>query len=112
MRKEGINRLPEKKSKMPILRQQNPVQAEKGVYKNQGAMTKYKALIAVKGDGPLIGKIFAAEDGSIKNKASYRLKNSRGGAEFSIEAEDSVGLRAALNSITKILTVIEKVKKT
>lgn len=74
-------------------------------------MTKYRASITVKGDGTLISKVFAAEDGSIKDKASYRLKKTADGVAFSIEAEDSVGLRTALNSITKILTIIEKAKK-
>ncbi len=72
---------------------------------------KYTSLISVKGDSELISKVFAAEDRKIKDKASYKIRKSRNGTTFAVDAEDSTGLRTALNSITKILTVIEKVKK-
>lgn len=75
---------------------------------------KYAAAITVKGDAKLIKKVFEAEDRQIKDKASYSIKKTKGSEDstvFAVEAEDSTGLRTALNSITKILTVIEKVKK-
>ena len=72
---------------------------------------KYKSLISVKGDSELISKVFASEDREIKDKASYKIKRSRDGVTFIVEAKDSIGLRTALNSITKVLTVIEKMKK-
>ncbi len=72
---------------------------------------KYKTVINVSGDGALIQKVFAAEDRIIKEKATYSLKKTATGVAFSVEAEDSVGLRTTLNSITKILTVIEKISK-
>ena len=72
---------------------------------------KYKAVINVTGDADLIQKVFTAEDTQIKDKASYRIKKSKNNIVFTVGAEDSTGLRTALNSITKVLTVIEKVKK-
>ncbi len=72
---------------------------------------KYTAAITVKGDTDLIKKVFAAEDTQIKDKASYKIKKNPAGIAFAVEAEDSIGLRTALNSITKVLTVIEKVRK-
>ena len=72
---------------------------------------KYESLISVKGDSELISKVFASEDREIKDKASYKIKRSRDGVTFIVEAEDSIGLRTTLNSITKVLTVIEKMKK-
>ncbi|MBI2580630.1 hypothetical protein HYV85_02375 [Candidatus Woesearchaeota archaeon] len=72
---------------------------------------KYAAAITVKGDVDLIKKVFAAEDTRIKDKASYKIKKTPAGITFAIEAEDSMGLRTVLNSITKVLTVVEKVKK-
>ncbi|MBI2145377.1 hypothetical protein HYU18_03590 [Candidatus Woesearchaeota archaeon] len=72
---------------------------------------KYNATIFVDSEGGLISKVFAAEDRNIKGKASYKLEKTANGAKFSIDAEDSIALRTALNSITKILTVIEKIKK-
>ena len=74
-------------------------------------MTKYAAAITVKGDAELVQKVFAAEDKQIKDKASYKIKKTDSGITFAVEAEDSIGLRTVLNSITKVLTVIEKVKK-
>ncbi len=70
---------------------------------------RYEATVRVKGDSSLIQKVFAAEDTAIKGKASYKLKKTPEGIAFAVQAEDSVGLRTALNSITKVLTVIEKV---
>ena len=72
---------------------------------------KYQSVISVKGDSELISKVFASEDREIKDKASYKIKKSRDGVAFAVEAEESIGLRTALNSITKVLTVIEKMKK-
>ena len=72
---------------------------------------RYKSTIIVKGDSELISKVFASEDRKIKDKASYKTRKSRDGVVFETEAEDSIGLRTALNSITKVLTVIEKMKK-
>ena len=72
---------------------------------------KYAAAITVKGDAELIKKVFAAEGTQIKDKASYKIKKTAAGISFAVEAEGSIGLRAAFNSITKVLTVIEKVKK-
>ncbi len=72
---------------------------------------KYNARISVKGDAALIKKVFASEDTRIKEKASYEVKKTRDSIYFDIHAEDSVGLRTALNSITKVLTVIEKTRE-
>lgn len=72
---------------------------------------KCSATINASGDAALIQKVFAAEDTNIKEKTSYTLKKAEGGVAFIIQAEDSTALRTALNSITKILTVIEKIKK-
>ena len=69
----------------------------------------YRATLSVEGDAALIQKVFAAEDKQIK-ETSYELKRTGTGVTFAVEAEDSVVLRTALNSITKVLTVIEKMK--
>ena len=71
---------------------------------------RYSATIQASGDAALIQKVFASEDTNIKEKANYKLKKAPGGVAFTIQAEDSTSLRTALNSITKILTVIEKMK--
>ena len=70
---------------------------------------KYRATVSVGGNASLIAKVFASEDRAIKGKASYRLRKSRGGVVFAFEAGDSVALRTVLNSVTKILNVVEKV---
>ena len=72
---------------------------------------KYDATISVKGNANLIQKVFASEDTAIKENASYKLEKTPQGITFAVQAEDSTGLRTALNSITKVLTVIEKVAK-
>lgn len=56
----------------------------------------------------LVAKSFAAEDREIKGKASYAVAHRGGKTVFTIRAEDSTALRTVANSITKMLTVIEK----
>lgn len=70
-----------------------------------------EATISVDDEKGLLLKCFAAEEKDIKGKASYAVKSQKGKAVFEITAEDSVALRTALNSITKMLTVIEKTKR-
>ncbi len=69
------------------------------------------ATISVSDEKGLLLKCFAAEDRDIRGKASYTVKSQKGKAVFEITAEDSVALRTVLNSITKMLTVIEKAKQ-
>ncbi len=69
------------------------------------------ATISVDDEKGLLLKCFAAEDRDIKGKASYTVKSRKGKSVFEITAEDSVALRTLLNSITKMLTVIEKAKR-
>ena len=70
----------------------------------------YKATISVDDRKGLIKKSFAPEDKDIKGKASYKVKGHRK-IIFEITAIDSIALRTVLNSITKMLTVIEKVSR-
>ena len=69
----------------------------------------YKATISVEDPKGTIKKCFAPEDKEIKGKASYKLTGERN-IVFEIAAQDSTGLRTVLNSITKMLTVVEKMK--
>jgi len=69
----------------------------------------YSACIQAE-DPELIFKVFAPEDRSIQGRAQYEIKKKKGKAVFEIKAKDSVALRTMLNSITKMLTVIEKTK--
>ena len=56
----------------------------------------------------IIVRSFIPEDKNIKNRASYTVKSVEGKAVFNITAHDTIALRTVLNSITKMLTVIEK----
>jgi len=66
------------------------------------------ATIEVRDTRGLIRKCFAPEDKQIKGKAEYTVVSKGGKAYFHISASNSIGLRTVLNSITKMLTVIEK----
>ena len=69
----------------------------------------YSARITA--DNPeLVTKCFAQEEKNILGRATYSITKKGGKAVFDIKAKDSTALRTALNSITKILTVIEKTK--
>ncbi len=71
----------------------------------------YEATVSVDGRKGLVLKCFASEDRAIKGKASYVVKSQEGKAIFEVKAEDSIALRTVLNSITKMLTVIEKTER-
>lgn len=47
----------------------------------------------------------------INSRASYNIEEEKGSLKFTITAKDSVSLRSTLNSITKLLTVYEKLKE-
>ena len=118
MQQKSSHRIPKEKGKVPLLRKQDSLQAQKDINQDKSALIapskmtfKYDATIRVEGDSNLIQKVFASEDTVIKETASYKLKKTPKGITFAVQAEDSVGLRTALNSITKVLTVIEKVGK-
>jgi tRNA threonylcarbamoyladenosine modification (KEOPS) complex Pcc1 subunit len=55
-------------------------------------------------------KIFEAEEQVRNDRATWELKAKKGGALFFVKAKDSVALRAVLNTITKSLTVYERLK--
>jgi len=67
---------------------------------------KYSATIELEADEKLM-QCFEPED-KVKNRSSYTITNDGSKIKFMIEAEDSVALRATLNTITKLLTVWEK----
>ena len=71
---------------------------------------KFKAKIIVDGDEN-IPKLFEAETKEFQNKrAFYNIITTGRKSEFIIEAEDATALRAVLNSITKNISVYEKLK--
>lgn len=70
----------------------------------------YKSSIIIKTDHAKdIKTIFNPENKDSPNqRASYDIITKKDIIEFKITAKDSVSLRATLNSITKLLTVYEK----
>ncbi len=68
------------------------------------------ATITVEDKDGLVEKSFAPEDREIGGKASYNIIRKNGKTTFEISAVDSVALRIVANSITKMLTVIEKMR--
>ena len=71
---------------------------------------KYEAVIKVKDDAEVVYKAFMSEQGDF-GRSSWTVEKKDDGVEFRVRAQDSVALRATLNSITKLLTVNEKVNK-
>jgi tRNA threonylcarbamoyladenosine modification (KEOPS) complex Pcc1 subunit len=73
---------------------------------------KYRSSIVVAGDADKILECFKADDHAHKtDRSSYTISKEDDAVIFSIVADDSVALRATLNSITKLLTVFDKVKE-
>lgn len=69
----------------------------------------YEAVIRVHKEPDLIVKCFEPEQKSIKERSQYTIKKNKNSVEFKIKARDAVALKTVLNSITKMLEVIEKV---
>lgn len=58
-----------------------------------------------------IEKLFETEDSELANgRARYRLVSKDDKVEFIVSADDPVALRAALNMITKVLSVYTKME--
>lgn len=70
---------------------------------------KYETELKVYGDTKKILDCFKPEE-SNHDRSSFEIKEGEGYLIFNIKAEDSVALRATLNSITKLLTVYEKIE--
>ena len=68
------------------------------------------ASITVEDSKGMVYSAFVPEDREIKGKAEYKVSRDGSKTTFAISAVDSASLRTALNSITKMLTVIEKMK--
>lgn len=68
-----------------------------------------KAQIKAFGDPKVIYECFQVEQKE-QDRSKFEIKKEEDGVLFLVEANDSVALRATLNSITKLLTVYEKIK--
>lgn len=68
------------------------------------------ASITVEDPKGIISRSFVPEDKNVKGKATYNVIHKNDKTTFIISADDSVSLRTIMNSITKMLTVIEKMK--
>jgi len=68
------------------------------------------AIIIVNENAEDLYELFKLEDKKFQNeRANYTLKKKDDKLELIVSAKDSVALRSALNTITKIITVHEKV---
>ena len=69
---------------------------------------KYKATLTIPED---LTEIFKPEDKNINERATYNVKKENNKTKIEINAKDITALRAALNSITKIINTHENTKK-
>lgn len=96
---------------MYLLRFKDYIQGQKCQHKSKGKM-KLNAEIVVKENINDIEKLFCAEEKNFKNqRAGYKIQKSRNKLVFKITAKDSSALRAALNSVTKLINVYEQARK-
>jgi tRNA threonylcarbamoyladenosine modification (KEOPS) complex Pcc1 subunit len=74
-------------------------------------MNYYSSILIKTKDPSGLIEIFEPEQrNSARDRSSYKIEKDKEGVRFEIEAMDSVSLRSTLNSITKLLTVYEKLK--
>lgn len=67
----------------------------------------YRATIEVAGDNDSLQKCFAPERLK-KARTEYTIKKSKNKLVFDISSKDPTALRATLNSITRLLSVYQK----
>lgn len=73
---------------------------------------KCEAKIKVFDNPNTLYRVFATELRPGKsNRSSVKIKKGKKYLEFDFKAEDPTALRAAINSITRLLTVYEKMGK-
>ncbi len=70
---------------------------------------KYTAVIKANGNVEKIYKCFLSEIKK-EDRSEVKIEKYKDYVEFKVSATDSVALRASLNSITKLLTVYEKIE--
>ncbi|MFH1505403.1 MAG: KEOPS complex subunit Pcc1 [archaeon] len=71
----------------------------------------YKAEISITEDINNIYRLLSVETRQTTNqRASFSLQRKKDELSVKIQAQDSVALRATLNTITKIFTVYEKTR--
>lgn len=96
---------------MPLLRQQDALQAPAGLYKDQGPLREFfkmkcRASIFVEGDADKLEKCFAPEETRFE-RSSFTVEKAGNGLNFDIRSEDAVAFRASTNTITQLLAVFE-----
>ena len=69
----------------------------------------FSALIKSEENVDIVEGVFKLEDKSMKDRASYEVVKSGDRVEFHVSASDSVAFRAMLNSICKLLVVVDKI---
>ena len=96
---------------MPILRRKDTIQRTRKTNHRHCAlkMSSLKASILYPLDKRII-KLFEAESKSFL-RASYTLDSDEENIIFNVSASDSTALRAALTTITKVLSVWEATKE-
>jgi len=70
----------------------------------------YFGKITVTGDPEKLYECIAPEEMSYE-RSSFKIKKTKEGIEFDIEAKDATAFRATLSSISQILLVFEQAKK-
>ena len=70
----------------------------------------YNAEIEVKEDPEVLERVFSAEKFKKEERSRFTIKKEKSKLIFFVEANDSVALRATLNSITKLLKIYEDLK--
>ena len=70
---------------------------------------EYKAVLAIK--NKLVAETIKDYNISLSNRVSFSIEKEKEGLKISIEAKDNTAFRMALNSITKLLKLVEDADK-
>ena len=110
MQQKSVRSEHKKESEMRILRLKTDIQAKNNIHKSKSTM-KLEAEITIKEDISNIKKLLDTEQKHTNNqRSSFKIQQTKEKLSILAVADDSVALRATLNTITKILTIYEKTK--
>ena len=70
---------------------------------------EYKAVLKIK--DKLVAEIISDYNISLSNRVSFSMEKEKEGLKINIEAKDNTAFRMALNSITKLLKLVEDADK-
>ena len=108
MQQKSQSRLYQKKRALPILRQQDALQAKNKSHSSKSKMSIYSLELKVKGDTKKLYESFYKKKKK-RDRSSLKITKKKDHLLFKITSKDAIALKATINGVIKLLEVEEKI---